>query len=103
MWRFIILALAGFFLYKMFAGDKRQSTKQKKQDIKERVAAGEMVKDPVCGTYVDVDTDIRVRQGETVHRFCSYDCRDKFLRRLEAKEVTPEPVKQAEAKKEEAE
>ena len=24
-----------------------------------------------------------VRDGEKVHRFCSYECRDKFLQRLE--------------------
>ena len=92
MWKFIILALAGYLLYKMFTGDKRQNAKSKAQDIKERVAAGELVKDPVCGTYVAVDTDIRVRQGDTVHRFCSYECRDTFVRRLEAREVTPEAV-----------
>lgn len=100
MWKLIILALAGYLLFKMFTGDKRQSAKRKKQELKERVAAGELVKDPVCGTYVDVDTDIRVRQGDTVHRFCSYECRDTFVRRLEAREVTPESVVQDKDKEE---
>jgi len=100
MWKLIILALAGYLLYKMFTGDKRQSEKRKKQDLKDRVAAGEMVKDPICGTYVDVDTDIRVRQGDNVHRFCSYECRDTFVRRLEATEVTPEPVAKEKDKEE---
>ena len=43
----------------------------------------EMVKDPECGAYVAVDGSISVRDGEKVHRFCSYECRDKFLQRLE--------------------
>jgi len=43
-----------------------------------------MIKDPVCGTYVRKDGDIRVRQGEAVHVFCSYECRDKFIKSLEA-------------------
>ncbi|MFW6388812.1 MAG: TRASH domain-containing protein, partial [Desulfohalobiaceae bacterium] len=32
-----------------------------------------------CGTYVSSDSDIRVKQGNQVYYFCSYDCRDKFL------------------------
>lgn len=51
--------------------------------MERKVAAGEMVKDPECGTYVSVDGNISVRDGDKVYRFCSYDCRDKFLQRLE--------------------
>jgi YHS domain-containing protein len=43
-----------------------------------------MVKDPSCGTYVDKDGDIRVREGDKVHVFCSYECRDKYLKRIGA-------------------
>ena len=41
-----------------------------------------MVNDPVCGAYIDSDSNITVRDGKTVHRFCSYDCRDEFLKRI---------------------
>ena len=43
-----------------------------------------MVKDPICGTYVEKDGSIRVREGEKVHVFCSYECRDKYLKQIEA-------------------
>lgn len=85
MWKFIILAVCGYILYKMFTGDKKQKTKMQKKEKEHLKATGELVKDPVCGTFVPVDSDIRVREGETIHRFCSYECRDKFLKQLEAR------------------
>ena len=50
-----------------------------------------MVKDPQCGTYVSKDSEITVRDGETVYHFCSYDCRDKFLNALRegGREIPP--------------
>jgi len=41
-------------------------------------AATMLQQDPVCGTYVAVDTSLkRVVGGRVVH-FCSAECRDKF-------------------------
>ena len=47
------------------------------------MASGEMVKDPVCGAYVEKDSSLTVRNGEVVHHFCSYECREKYLKQLE--------------------
>lgn len=34
--------------------------------------------DPVCGTYVAIDTSLKkVVQGQVLH-FCSAECRDKY-------------------------
>ncbi len=38
-----------------------------------------MARDPVCGTYVDKDSAITVRNGDTVFYFCSYECRQKYI------------------------
>ena len=43
-----------------------------------------MVKDPVCGSYVSVDDSVKVRDGAQTRHFCSYECRDKYLKQLEA-------------------
>lgn len=86
MLKFIVIGLALFLLYKLFMGDKKQKSVKKEKEVKNMAASGEMVKDPICGTFVPKDGDIRVRQGEDVHVFCSYDCRDKYLKQLESGE-----------------
>lgn len=85
MLKWIVLAVAGYILYRMFSNDIKRKIKQNNDPAeKERkVAAGEMVKDPECGAYVAADSLITVRDGDIIHRFCSYDCRDKYLKRLE--------------------
>lgn len=41
-------------------------------------SAGELRKDPVCGTFIPIGTSLKKKiNGETMH-FCSADCRDKF-------------------------
>ncbi|MBO4301255.1 MAG: transcriptional regulator, partial [Desulfovibrio sp.] len=81
-----ILIIAGYALYRLFANDFLKGKKERREedsaDLERRVAAGEMVKDPECGAYVDAEESISVRDGDRVYRFCSYECRDKFLQRL---------------------
>ena len=86
MWKWIILAVAAYLLYRLFANDlkKKLQKKDDKAEMESKVASGDMVKDPECGAYIDSDSSITVRDGDTVHRFCSYDCRDAFLKRLES-------------------
>lgn len=86
MWKWIILALAAYALYRLFSNDwkKKQEKNNDKAEMERKVTAGEMVKDPECGAFIDADSTITVRDGDVVHRFCSYDCRDAFLKRLEA-------------------
>jgi len=93
MWKFVIIGVALFLIYKLFTGDKKKQEMEQKETVKQKVAAGEMVKDPVCGTYVEKDGDIRVREGEKVRVFCSYECRDRYLKQIEAITVEPEEAK----------
>lgn len=87
--KLIIVAGALFIVYKLFMGDKRKREMEQEKVTEKKVASGELVKDPVCGTYVEKDGGIRVREGEKVHVFCSYGCRDKFLKQIEAEDATP--------------
>lgn len=41
-------------------------------------AGGELMKDPVCGTYVSSNSAFRRTISGTTHVFCSEKCRDKF-------------------------
>lgn len=81
----LIFIVAAFILYKLITGDfkKKKEIQDKKKET--LVATGVMTKDPICGTYVPANGDIRVKQGDKVHNFCSYECRDKFMNQLEAK------------------
>ena len=84
MLKFIVIGVALFLVYKLFMGDKKKKEMNEKQTIKNKVASGDMVKDPACGTYVDKEGSIRVREGDKVHVFCSYECRDKFLKQIQS-------------------
>ena len=84
MIRWLIIGLVAFLLYKLFTGDKKVKEAKTKQQEEKLVASGEMVKDPVCGAFVERDGPIRIRSGEAVHSFCSYECRDKYLKQIEA-------------------
>lgn len=79
MWKFVIIALVGYGLYRMFMNDRRKKDDEAKSEKENLVATGELVKDPVCGSYIDADSSITVRNGDKVIRFCSYDCRDRFI------------------------
>ncbi len=84
MLKWLIIALAGIVLYKLVFNDKAVKDKSEERQRARKIATGEMVKDPICGAYVDVDGSISVRDGDKIHRFCSYECREQFLDRLEA-------------------
>ena len=80
MWKWLILILMGYALYRMFMNDRKKSGEDTKKE-KEHHRYREMVKDQFAGAYIDSDSNITVRDGKTVHRFCSYDC-DEFLKRI---------------------
>lgn len=83
MTKWLLIAVAIFVLYKLMTNDRGRKDKDEAKIRERKVAAGEMVKDPVCGSYVEVDSAVTVRDGKKVHHFCSYDCREKFLAELE--------------------
>lgn len=84
MLKIIILVVVGFILFKLLTGDQKKKKDQVTKEHEKMAASGVMVKDPICGTYVDKDTDIRVKKKGDVLCFCSYDCRDKYLKRIGA-------------------
>lgn len=86
MSKIIILLVCGAVLFFLFKGDQRKKAMNQDKKDESLKASGDMVKDPVCGTYVPNDADIRVRSGDKVYAFCSYECRDKFIKGLKSLE-----------------
>jgi YHS domain-containing protein len=89
MFKLLIIAAAGFILYKLLTNDKKKKSemqnKKTQAETQKAAQSGEMVKDPICGTYVPYDSDIRVRKDGKVLHFCSFECRDEYLKQLETK------------------
>jgi YHS domain-containing protein len=82
MFKLLIFIVAGYFLYKLLTNDRKKKREMQEKKKENLAASGEMVRDPICGTYVPKNGDIRVRQGDQVYCFCSFECRDKFLKQL---------------------
>ena len=82
--KLLIVAVCAFVVWKLFMGDRRYREAKPQGKPDNLAASGEMVKDPVCGSYVSKNSDIRVRQGDVVHNFCSYECRETYLKRIGA-------------------
>lgn len=83
MLKWLVLIAAGYFLYRLVTNESRKKSKDDKKQKEEMVATGEMVRDPVCGAYIDANGGVTVRDGEKTYRFCSYECRDNFLKQLQ--------------------
>lgn len=84
MLKFLIFIAAIFIMYKLLTGDLKKKQQVQEKENENLAANGVMTKDPVCGTYVPVGSDIRIKEGDRVHCFCSYECRDSYLKKLEA-------------------
>lgn len=91
MLRAIIYALLSILLIAFIRGVAGILTKGMSDFFKEEQAAsgsssasggqqatGELLKDPVCGTYVASTSAFRKTIAGKTHVFCSEKCRDKF-------------------------
>ncbi|AMD91689.1 transcriptional regulator [Desulfomicrobium orale] len=84
MLKFFIFAAACYLLYKLFMNDRKKKAQVRTARNEAMAKEGVLVKDPVCGTYVSRDSDIRIKDGGEVRCFCSYECRDKYLKELQS-------------------
>ena len=94
MYRWLLVALGGYIIYRMFKNDIKAKADKRGADEAARRESGDMSRDPVCGTFVDMAESITVRNGEKVYHFCGYDCRDEFLKRMQDGE-SPEAIEAA--------
>ncbi len=83
LWKILIFAIAGYALFRLFMNDKNKKNVDQQKEREDLIASGELVKDPSCGTYVDPESAITVKSGEDKFYFCSYECREKFIKQIE--------------------
>ncbi len=73
---FMVKLIGGAMRSGQFAAQQQPAHTSTSQGMP--TSAGELRKDPVCGTFIPIGTSLKKTvNGETVH-FCSADCRDKF-------------------------
>jgi YHS domain-containing protein len=80
LFRFLLIFLAVLVVYRavrrLFLPSRRRG--EVPRGAREVIHKGEMVKDPVCGTYVPRDGSLSLRERGGEHFFCSPACRDAF-------------------------
>ena len=78
MLRLLIAALVIRFVWWLITRQMRGSAEPRPRARSRSVA---LVRDPVCGTFVEPARALEVRVGSTVHYFCSERCRSQFRSR----------------------
>ena len=79
MMKWILIIIAAAIIYKLISGYKKKQLSRTKEEKPPLNESGVLVKDPICGTYVSNQSDIRVKNHDAVYCFCSYSCRDKYI------------------------
>jgi uncharacterized protein len=52
-----------------------------------------MVKDPICGMYMDSRLAIRLENSKEAHYFCSEECKNKYLHKsVDTGQASPPPA-----------
>jgi uncharacterized protein len=56
-------------------------------------ASNNMVKDPVCGMYMDSRLAVRIENRKEAHYFCSEECKNKYMgKSADAGSSSPPPM-----------
>ncbi|AEI15745.1 YHS domain-containing protein [Flexistipes sinusarabici DSM 4947] len=80
LFKLIILGAAAYFGFSFFRKNKEKLFGRSKKE--EDDSPVELVKDPVCNTFVEMDTPFKVKYYDRVYYFCSQGCRDSFIEQM---------------------
>jgi YHS domain-containing protein len=85
MLRVILISLLVVFLvralWRVFEGVIEGVTGQRMSGPRTPARSVQMVRDPVCGTFILPDRAVRLVEGGREVHFCSTGCRDKYRAR----------------------
>jgi len=80
LWRMLLFITALWFVQRLLGslfGSVKKKPAARAQSAKSQSAR--MVKDPVCGMYLDPRLAISLERKEETCYFCSEECRQKYL------------------------
>ncbi len=83
IFKILIFVAVVYALYRLFMNDRKKSEEKVQNDEARKVADGILVRDPICGTYVEKESSFSVRNGEKVEHFCSHECREKYIQQVQ--------------------
>jgi len=75
--RILLLALVIWLIRSLLASIQGFGKKRSKKSPVEEI--GVMVKDPVCGIYLDPRLAVRLDRGDKPVYFCSEKCKSKYI------------------------
>jgi YHS domain-containing protein len=77
--KFLFAAFMIYLTLALFKKNKAVDDNKNKED------AVDLIKDPICGTFVDKETGYKVKFYDKIYYFCSEECRDKFIKEKKSK------------------
>jgi uncharacterized protein len=77
--RLFIVVFILWLLRVVLARVFRTSARQNESDKESALASNNMVKDPICGMYMDSRLAIRLEKRKETLFFCSEECKSKYL------------------------
>jgi len=80
--RFLILIILGYILYRMVK--RLMAPKHRVEKTAPGEAVDELVKDPVCNTYVALSSAEKRVIGGKEYAFCSKACADRFEKEMKS-------------------
>ncbi len=78
--KFLFAALMIYLALALFKKNKVLDNK-----VEEKDGAVDLVKDPICETFVEKDTAYKVKLYDRIYYFCSEECRQKFIEQKKSK------------------
>jgi uncharacterized protein len=82
-----VLWLLRVVLAKVFGDSRRRAPKAGEKP------SSNMVKDPICGMYMDSRLAIRLENSKEAHYFCSEECKNKYLHKsMDTGSSSPPPA-----------
>ena len=81
LWRALLLITALWFVQRFIAsvfGPIKKGANVRSKDPKSQNTS-RMVKDPICGMYLDPRLALSVEKKQDTHYFCSQECKNKYL------------------------
>ena len=89
LFRILVLAFILWLFRRFLAAFTGSSKQAKPKDNNSTGAVNHMVKDPVCGMYMDSRLAVRHESRKEAFYFCSEECKEKFLSKSAGQDVGP--------------